>query len=222
MNRVFSGYYPHDVCGVVYQNADRHLACQFTFACEGKDLNQIDEPDMWEQAKRIAKDTLDGKIWLADIGHATHYHAYWVHPSWVHEMVRLYKLGVHTFYRPRNWGDGDDDWGPTEIKAETMRPDPEVMSANPEPAPQDRDSGGQGSASRGIAGLGGRQQRTDGETVIFFATLTVIARSAATKQSSPALSPGLLRFARNDGSHISISSPTSRLCTEWVSAPDDR
>ena len=113
MNRVFSGYYPHDVCGVVYQNAHRHLACQFTFACEGKDLSRIDEPEMWEQAKSIAKDTLDGKIWLAEVGHATHYHAYWVHPSWVHEMTRLYKLGVHTFYRPRNWGDGEDEpvWG---------------------------------------------------------------------------------------------------------------
>ena len=115
MNRVFSGYYPHDVCGVVYQNAHRHLACQFTFACEGKDLSRIDEPDMWEQAKAIAKDTLDGKIWLAEVGHATHYHAYWVHPSWVHEMTRLFKLGVHTFYRPRNWGDGQDEpvWGKT-------------------------------------------------------------------------------------------------------------
>jgi spore germination cell wall hydrolase CwlJ-like protein len=115
MNRVFSGYYPHDVCGVVYQNAHRHLACQFTFACEGKDLSRIDEPDMWEQAKSIAKDTLDGKIWLAEVGHATHYHAYWVHPSWVHEMTRLFKLGVHTFYRPRNWGDGEDEpvWGKT-------------------------------------------------------------------------------------------------------------
>ena len=113
MNRVFSGYYPHDVCGVVYQNAHRHLACQFTFACEGKDLSKIDEPDMWEQAKSIAKDTLDGKIWHAEVGHATHYHAYWVHPSWVHEMTRLYKFGVHTFYRPRNWGDGEGDpvWG---------------------------------------------------------------------------------------------------------------
>jgi spore germination cell wall hydrolase CwlJ-like protein len=113
MNRVFSGYYPHDVCGVVYQNAHRHLACQFTFACEGKDLSRIDEPDMWEQAKSIAKDTLDGKIWLPEVGHATHYHAYWVHPSWVHEMTRLFKLGVHTFYRPRNWGDGEDEpvWG---------------------------------------------------------------------------------------------------------------
>jgi hypothetical protein len=113
MNRVFSGYYPNNVCGVVFQNASHYLGCQFTFACEHKNLSRIDEPDMWAQAKRIASDTLDGKIWLADIGHATHYHAYWVHPSWVHEMTRLYKLGVHTFYRPRAWGNGDYEpvWG---------------------------------------------------------------------------------------------------------------
>jgi Cell Wall Hydrolase len=138
MNRVFSGYYPNDVCGVVYQNAHRHLACQFTFACEGKDLSRIEEPDMWEQAKRIAKDMLDGKIWLTEVGHATHYHAYWVHPSWVHEMTRLYHLGVHTFYRPRNWGDGDDApvWGkaPKTTKAEAWRPNPEDAAEDPEPA----------------------------------------------------------------------------------------
>jgi hypothetical protein len=30
-------------------------------------------------------------------------------------MTRLFKLGVHTFYRPRNWGDGEDEpvWGKT-------------------------------------------------------------------------------------------------------------
>jgi len=125
MNRVFSGYYPNDVCGVVYQNAGRHLACQFTFACEGKDLNKVDEPDMWEQAKQIAKDMLDGKIWLAEVGHATHYHAYWVHPSWVHEMTRLYKLGVHTFYRPKNWGDGDTDpaYGPVPNTSKADTPE---------------------------------------------------------------------------------------------------
>jgi spore germination cell wall hydrolase CwlJ-like protein len=137
MNRVFSGYYPHDVCGVVYQNAGRHLACQFTFACEGKDLDRIDEPDMWEQAKQIAKNMLDGKIWLAEVGHATHYHAYWVHPSWVHEMARLYHLGVHTFYRPLNWGNGDDEpvWGkgPAGVG---VRLDPEALNENPEPAPK--------------------------------------------------------------------------------------
>src|SRR5580704_10949015 len=134
MNRVFSGYYPNDVCGVVYQNSGRHLACQFTFACEGKDLNKVDEPDMWEQAKKIAKDMLDGKIWLSEVGHATHYHAYWVHPSWVHEMTKLYRLGVHAFYRPKNWGDGDTDpaYGPVPntSKADT----PEATAKGPQAA----------------------------------------------------------------------------------------
>jgi spore germination cell wall hydrolase CwlJ-like protein len=113
INRVFSGYYPANICSVVFQNARHFLGCQFTFACEHKNLHRIDEPAMWAQARHIANDTLDGKIWLADIGHATHYHAYWVHPSWVHEMTRLYKLGVHTFYRPRAWGSGDYEpvWG---------------------------------------------------------------------------------------------------------------
>jgi spore germination cell wall hydrolase CwlJ-like protein len=104
MNRVFSGFYPNNVCGVVYQNAHRKLACQFTFACDGIP-DKIEEPDMWEQAKEIARDMLDGKLWLPEIGHSTHYHAYWVHPSWVNEMKKLYKIGVHSFYRPRAWGD---------------------------------------------------------------------------------------------------------------------
>ena len=131
MNRVFSGRYPNDVCGVVYQNAHRQLACQFTFACEGKDLSRIDEPDMWEQAKHIAKDALDGKIWLAEVGHATHYHAYWVRPSWVHEMAKLYKLGVHTFYRPRAWGDGSDsNWSSMTVKPKSVG----AATQNPEAA----------------------------------------------------------------------------------------
>ena len=107
MNRVFSGFYPNNVCGVVYQNAHRKLACQFTFACDNvKDV--VTEPDMWEQAKEISRDMLDGKLWLPEIGHSTHYHAYWVHPSWVNEMRKLHKIGVHSFYRPRAWGDGSD------------------------------------------------------------------------------------------------------------------
>jgi hypothetical protein len=136
MNRVFSGYYPNDVCGVVYQNAARHLACQFTFACEGKDLNQIDEPDMWEQAKEIAKDMLAGKIWLTEVGHATHYHAYWVHPSWVNEMTKLYRLGVHTFYRPKHWGDGDTDpvYGPNPNKADAADDKSDMSLRNPDTA----------------------------------------------------------------------------------------
>ena len=112
MNRVFTPFYPNDVCGVVYQNAHRHNACQFTFACDGIP-DVVTEPDAWERAKRIARDMLDGKLWMPEVSKSTHYHAYWVRPDWVNEMKKIYKLGVHTFYRPRAWGEGDDEptWG---------------------------------------------------------------------------------------------------------------
>jgi len=112
LNRAFSGYYPTTVCGVVYQNKHRHLACQFTFACDNV-ADVVKEPEMWERAKKIAQASLDGRIWLPEVSKSTHYHAYWVRPSWVNEMKKMYKTGVHTFYRPRAWGDGKDapTWG---------------------------------------------------------------------------------------------------------------
>ncbi len=103
MNRTFSGYYPNTVCGVVYQNKYHHMACQFTFACDNIP-DVVTEPDMWDRAKKIAKAMLDGQLWLPEVAKSTHYHAYWVHPSWVSEMKKMYKFGVHTFYRPRAWG----------------------------------------------------------------------------------------------------------------------
>jgi spore germination cell wall hydrolase CwlJ-like protein len=121
MNRVFSGYYPNTVCGVVYQNANRHLGCQFTFACDGIP-DVIREPDAWTRAKQIATATLDGRLWLSEIGKATHYHAYWVHPAWVRTMHKLYRIGVHTFYRPRRWGDGAEapSWGTARETTEVV------------------------------------------------------------------------------------------------------
>jgi spore germination cell wall hydrolase CwlJ-like protein len=118
MNRVFSPFYPNDVCGVVYQNAHRHNACQFTFACDGiPDI--VTEPDAYERAKRIARDMLDGKLWMPEVAKSTHYHAFWVHPDWVNEMKKVYKLGVHAFYRPVAWGDGSDEptWGDAKTTA---------------------------------------------------------------------------------------------------------
>jgi hypothetical protein len=118
LNRAFSGKYPDTVCGVVYQNKHRHMACQFSFACDNNP-EVIREPDMWDRAQKIAKASLDGQLWLPEVGKSTHYHAYWVRPSWVNEMKRMYKFGVHTFYRPRAWGDGSDapSWGTSEQTA---------------------------------------------------------------------------------------------------------
>jgi len=119
MNRVFSGYYPTDVCGVVYQNAHRHLACQFTFACDGiPDI--VTDQESWTRAQRIARETLDGKLWLPEIAKATHYHASYVHPYWVRAMRKNAKIGLHHFYRPRKWGDGSDEpsWGSATYTAD--------------------------------------------------------------------------------------------------------
>lgn len=108
MNRVFSSFYPNDVCGVVYQKSNRRYACQFTFTCDGSpDL--VSESDAWARSVSIANDMLDGKLWMPEVARATHYHAFWVHPDWVNEMTKIYKLGVHVFYRPRAWGDGSDE-----------------------------------------------------------------------------------------------------------------
>jgi hypothetical protein len=122
LNRAFSGKYPNTVCGVVYQNAHRRLHCQFTFACDGiPDI--VREPDMWERAQTIAVEMLDGKLWLPEVGKATHYHAHWVRPGWVREMTKMHRLGVHTFYRPRAWGDGIEapEWGDQATTIESTR-----------------------------------------------------------------------------------------------------
>ena len=105
LNRVFSPYYPKDVCSVVYQNAHRHLSCQFTFACDGKP-EAIRERGSWARANRIARQALHANFWLPEVAKATHYHATYVSPNWIRDMKVMVKHGVHIFYRPRNWGDG--------------------------------------------------------------------------------------------------------------------
>jgi len=122
LNRAFSGYYPTTVCGVVYQNANRYLRCQFTFACD-RHPDVIRDQPRWQRAQAIAAGALDGRLWLPEVGKATHYHAYWVRPAWVRTMDRLHTIGVHTFYRPRRWGDGADapSWGDAAATAEASR-----------------------------------------------------------------------------------------------------
>ena len=120
LNRAFSGFYPRDVCGVVYQNAERHLSCQFTFACDGK-ADAVRDNDAWGRADRIARDMLDGRLWIEDVGKSTHYHANWVAPAWTNFMRVKVEIGVHTFYRPRAWGDGAraPGWGEDALSALT-------------------------------------------------------------------------------------------------------
>jgi spore germination cell wall hydrolase CwlJ-like protein len=136
MNRTFSGFYPNTVCGVVYQNKQRHFACQFSFACDNIP-DVVREPDMWDRATKISKAMLDGQLWLPEVDKSTHYHAYWVRPSWVNEMKKMYKFGVHTFYRPRAWGDGSEapSWGSATETAEISAKLAEAAKSSAEMSP---------------------------------------------------------------------------------------
>ncbi len=97
LNRVLHDAYPNSVCGVVYQNRHRYLACQFTFACEGKAL-RTDEPGPWATAQRIARDVAEGRTYLPGVGNATHYHANYVRPWWARYMQRRERIGRHLFF----------------------------------------------------------------------------------------------------------------------------
>ncbi len=61
-------------------DAQRHFTCQFTFACDGK-RKTINERGAWARANRIAKQTLDGQIYVPEVAKSTHYHAIYVRRS---------------------------------------------------------------------------------------------------------------------------------------------
>jgi spore germination cell wall hydrolase CwlJ-like protein len=100
LNRVRSGIFPANVCGVVYQDRNRPFACQFSFACEGKSL-RVEEPGPWAVAVRIAKEVAGGVNYNPQVADAVNYHANYVMPYWAHTLQRVDRIGHHIFYRLR-------------------------------------------------------------------------------------------------------------------------
>ncbi|WP_176590882.1 cell wall hydrolase [Sphingobium sp. EM0848] len=102
LNRVRHPAFAKTVCGVVYQRFDASV-CQFSFVCDGS-LARHPLPDLWNRAKRIAADALNGRV-ERDVGTATHYHADYVFPRWAPHLAKLAQIGAHIFYRwPGGWG----------------------------------------------------------------------------------------------------------------------
>jgi spore germination cell wall hydrolase CwlJ-like protein len=102
MNRVKHWFYPDDVCAVVFQNESRRNKCQFSFACDGR-ADQPLNKEAWERAVRLAKKVLYGQARSAEVGDSTHYHADYVSPKWVRDMIKVRTIGTHVFYKVRNW-----------------------------------------------------------------------------------------------------------------------
>ena len=108
LNRVRSGIFPTDICGVVYQDRNRPFACQFSFACEGKSL-RIEEPESWAVATRIADEVVRGVNYNPHLVEALNYHATYVYPFWAPSLRRVDKIGMHIFYQMKaglNWAPG--------------------------------------------------------------------------------------------------------------------
>ena len=108
MARVNDKRYPNTICEVVKQgyyyswNPEIPIPdkCQFSFWCDGKPENIKDE-DAYLRATEVAQAVMVGTLYDTTQG-ATHYHAYYVQPSWSKKFTQTVRINDHIFYRWEN------------------------------------------------------------------------------------------------------------------------
>ena len=105
MNRVKDERFPNNVCDVVKQGLtykwDSSIPirnqCQFSWYCDGKS-DTPKEKTAWQQAMMVADGVYYGRVYDLVDG-ATHYHAYYVNPSWAESKTYIARIDDHIFYR---------------------------------------------------------------------------------------------------------------------------
>ena len=105
MNRVDDSRYPNNVCDVVKQgltykwkpSVPIRNQCQFSWYCDGKS-DVAKEKEAWEESLSVAKGVYYGYL-DAYLEGATHYHAYYVNPSWAETKTYITRIDDHIFYR---------------------------------------------------------------------------------------------------------------------------
>ena len=105
MNRVDDSRYPNNVCDVVKQGLTYKWnpgfpirnKCQFSWYCDGKS-DVAKQKDAWEEALSVSKGVYHGYL-NAYLEGATHYHAYYVNPSWAETKTYITRIDDHIFYR---------------------------------------------------------------------------------------------------------------------------
>lgn len=98
MNRVRSPFYPKTICGVVYQGSFNRTGCQFSFTCDGV-ADRATSKEQWANSMTVAQQVIARKVWVDEVGSATHYHATYVNPKWKTLVKRVAQIGVHIFYK---------------------------------------------------------------------------------------------------------------------------
>ena len=105
MNRVYDERYPNNICDVVKQGLTYKWnpsipirnKCQFSWYCDGK--SDVPNDNLaWETALMVSNGVYYGN--LDDfVEGATHYHAYYVNPSWASSKTYITRIDDHIFYR---------------------------------------------------------------------------------------------------------------------------
>ena len=101
INRVESGKFAPDICGVVYQKnvvMDR-VVCQFSWFCDGSIKIKPIYLARWKESEEVAKKVLLEGFRLPSLKTALYFHADYVKPQWGKPQVA--KIGRHIFYSER-------------------------------------------------------------------------------------------------------------------------
>ena len=100
LNRVQTGNYADDICGVVHQKTGH--TCQFSWYCDktftSKVLTIKDTP-LYNEIRSLATNIVVNFEKVDDVtAGATYYHADYVKPNWRH-LDRVSQIGRHIFYK---------------------------------------------------------------------------------------------------------------------------
>lgn len=98
LNRVESGKFASDICGVVYQKNVIYdkVICQFSWFCDGSSKVKPIYPAHWKESEEVAKKVLLEGFRLPSLKNALYFHADYVKPQWGKPQVA--KVGRHIFY----------------------------------------------------------------------------------------------------------------------------
>jgi spore germination cell wall hydrolase CwlJ-like protein len=98
LNRLASGNYADDICGVVKQKTGH--TCQFSWVCMPKFTDKrltIKDSSLYNEIQQLAIDVVFNYGLLKDVTNgATFYHADYVNPGW--NLPKSVKIGRHIFY----------------------------------------------------------------------------------------------------------------------------
>ena len=99
INRLQTGNYADDICGVVYQKTGS--TCQFSWFCDKKITDRrltIRDTSLYNEIRQLAVNMVINFERQEDVTKgATYYHADYVNPRW--KLEKVDQIGTHIFYR---------------------------------------------------------------------------------------------------------------------------